>query len=165
MPRSETSRVRLKVLPYIEGIGVDLGYGGDSITRQTINVDLPEPYARLGDDPLHIGADCRKLPWFADSSLDYVYSSHLLEDFEDIPAVLAEWTRVIKAGGRLILCMPNEQLYQDHCKSIDEDPNEHHTHEDMSLDYMLPLLDGWNILLAEQLKPYSFVIVAERPKE
>jgi len=44
-----------------------------------------------------------QLHWFRDGVLDFVYSSHLLEDLVDTEAVLREWIRILRPGGRLIL--------------------------------------------------------------
>jgi len=46
---------------------------------------------------------------FHDESFDIVRASHLLEHFYpgEIPAVLREWTRVLKPGGWLIVCVPS----------------------------------------------------------
>ena len=38
----------------------------------------------------------KDLYWFRDGVLDYVYSSHLLEDYVDTEAVLREWLRVLR---------------------------------------------------------------------
>jgi len=53
-----------------------------------------------------VTCDVKKLDLFADESFDYVYSSHTLEDMPYPAAVLMEWWRVIKPGGRLILYLP-----------------------------------------------------------
>ncbi len=49
-------------------------------------------------------ADARKLP-FADASFDVLYNSYMLDliHLADMPVVLAEFYRVLKPGGRLIL--------------------------------------------------------------
>jgi predicted SAM-dependent methyltransferase len=46
---------------------------------------------------------------FADGSVDLVYASHCLEHFSynRVPAVLAEWRRVLKPGGVLRLGVPD----------------------------------------------------------
>ena len=52
---------------------------------------------------------------FPDSSVDLVYSSHLLEHmpYEAGQAVLAEALRVLKPGGIVSMCVPNARLYID----------------------------------------------------
>lgn len=55
--------------------------------------------------------DATHLRLFADQSLDFVFSSHLLEHMADPQAALAEWCRVIKDDGHLILYLPDEDEY------------------------------------------------------
>ena len=47
------------------------------------------------------------LAGFRDQCFDFIFSSHCLEDFADIPAVLTEWWRKIKLGGYLVLLLPD----------------------------------------------------------
>ena len=138
--RSETSMCRARLAPLCDGYGVDLGYGGDAIIPHAIRVDMPTPYTRFGDDPVQLGGDAARLHWFADGVLDFVYSSHLLEDFDDTEAVLREWLRVIKPGGRLVLYCPDEQAYRAHCERTGQPHNEGHKHADFSLDFVRSIL-------------------------
>lgn len=130
---SETSKCRARLLPFCTGYGVDLGFGGDPISAQAIRVDSPRPYADTGGAPVQLGGDATKLHWFRDGVLDYVYSSHLLEDFPDTEGVLREWLRVLKPGGNLIIFCPDEPVYREHCRRTGQMYNEHHKHADFSL--------------------------------
>jgi len=61
--------------------------------------------ARTGRGNFHLQqADARKLP-FADNTFDALYNSYMLDliPFADMPPVLAEFHRVLKPGGRLVL--------------------------------------------------------------
>ena len=73
--------------------------GATLITPNAIRVDQPTPYANTGSNPVQLGGDAANLYWFADESLDFLYSSHLLEDFENCEKVLREWLRVLRPGG------------------------------------------------------------------
>jgi predicted SAM-dependent methyltransferase len=133
---SETSRCRASLAPFCQGDGVDIGFGGDPIVPHAICMDLPERYASYNDHIQHLHGDARYLHWFRDASLDWVYSSHVLEDFEDTVSVLEEWLRVIKPGGNLVLYLPDEQAYRAYCQEQGKPPNIHHVHENFSLDYV-----------------------------
>src|SRR5215475_12871263 len=100
---SETSAAADILAPYCEGMGLDLGFGGLPIKDSAITVDLKPPYDWL-KSPQHLTGDARRLYWFQDGVLDYVYSSHLLEDFppRDTLGIVREWLRVLKVEGRLI---------------------------------------------------------------
>jgi predicted SAM-dependent methyltransferase len=57
----------------------------------------------------HVG-DARDLSRFADGAFGEIYASHVLEHFdyvEELPAVLAEWHRVLAPGGVLRLSVPD----------------------------------------------------------
>lgn len=139
---SETSKCRARLAPYCVGYGVDLGFGGDPITPHAIRVDLPSPYTQVGHLPVQLGGDTAKLHWFADDALDFVYSSHLLEDFIDTKSVLKEWMRVLRPGGRLIIFCPDEQRFRAHCAKTGQPYNPHHKHAHFSLEFVKGLLAG-----------------------
>lgn len=164
--RSETSKCRARLIRFCAGNGLDLGFGGDPISSSAVRVDLPNPYAATGDAPVQLGGDCRYLRWFQDGVLDYVYSSHLLEDFEDTKAVLAEWLRVLKPGGYLILFCPDEQIYRAHCRDTGQRYNENHKHAEFSLAKIKDLLAGLGqrefIHEAPLVDQYSWELVVKK---
>jgi len=164
---SETSKCRARLAPFCTGFGVDLGFGGDAITPSAIRVDLPQPYADyLGIHPVQLGGDVRHLHWFADGVLDFVYSSHVLEDFEDTGAVLREWLRVLKPGGRLVIYCPDEQVYRRHCVATGQPYNEHHVHAGFSLAFVkeaLGRIGGGRVVHENPLvEIYSWELVVEK---
>jgi SAM-dependent methyltransferase len=87
---------------------VKLNIGSGDITIPGfVNVDIKD------------GVDARKLP-YADGTVDVVYSSHLLEHFDyndEVPAVLAEWVRVLRPGGLLRISVPDVDKF---CKERNE---------------------------------------------
>lgn len=137
---SETSKCRSRLAKYCSGSGVDLGFGGDAINAEAVRVDFARPYANTGDQPVQLAGDCRFLVWFRDGVLDYVYSSHLLEDFEDTRSILKEWLRVLKPGGQLVLFCPDEQVYRRHCAATGQIYNVNHKHADFSLQKVKQIL-------------------------
>jgi hypothetical protein len=164
---SETSICRDLVIEYCQGNGLDLGPGGDPVRPDCVGVDLPVPYIHMGDTPVNLKGDARDLYWFKDSVLDYVYSSHLLEDFppEEMPSVLREWLRVIKPGGYLVLYLPDEQKYRAYCERQGEPRNMAHRNPELSLGWfmsnMLPQMEGVVVKYATEID-YSFVMVMQR---
>lgn len=164
--QSETSRCRDRLGGYCTGFGVDLGFGGDPINETAIRIDYPRPYANTGGDAVQLGGDAAHLHWFADGVLDYVYSSHLLEDFDDTRSVLAEWLRVLKPGGRLVLFCPDEQVYREHCRKTGQPYNHNHKHADFSLEKVKTILNeiAHTRFLHENslVDLYSWDLVAEK---
>ena len=53
--------------------------------------------------------EVQKLPMFADSSVDLIYASHVIEYFDriEVKALLKEWRRVMKKGAVLRLAAPD----------------------------------------------------------
>lgn len=135
---SETGRYRHLTVEHCQGNGVDVGSQGDPVVPWAIQVELPhEEYMHYTSNTgMEVrGAwrgDGRKLP-FQDRTLDFVYSSHLLEDFEDWTPALRDWLRVLKQGGKLVILMPDNALWNQaiangqppncahkHCGSVGE---------------------------------------------
>lgn len=137
---SETSKCRARLNPFCVGYGVDLGFGGDPINERAIRVDMPQPYTQVGQYPVQLGGNADNLFWFAEGTLDYVYSSHLLEDFIDTKNVLIEWLRILKIGGRLIIFCPDEQRFRVHCRNTGQPYNPYHNQENFSLDFVKQIL-------------------------
>ena len=84
---------------------LDIGFAGyiddvHPITPSAIGIGLDYP-----------GYDGRTLP-FEDGSQDAVFASHCLEHIEDYRASLADWFRVIRVGGYLIITVPHQYLYE-----------------------------------------------------
>jgi len=81
------------------GIKVNLGCG-DAHETGFINVDL------YGSPDVR--ADARSLP-FPDSSVDLLECHHSLEHFtlDDGLKVIAEWQRVVKPGGHILITVPD----------------------------------------------------------
>ena len=163
---SETAKCRERLIQYCEGYGIDCGAGGDPINDSAIIIDLPTPYSNAGIKKVNLGGDARNLFWFKNESLDYVYSSHLLEDFTNTKEVLIEWLRVLKKGGRLIIYCPNEQIFRLHCKNTGQVYNSNHQIEEFSLFYIRDiLLKIGNIKILHEnplVDDYSFEIVVEK---
>ncbi len=57
------------------------------------------------------GYDGLRLP-FPNDSQDAVYSSHCLEHIPNSNAALAEWYRVLRLGGYIVLAVPHQWLYE-----------------------------------------------------
>jgi SAM-dependent methyltransferase len=140
---SETAKVRNWVLPYCIGKGCDIGFGGDKIMKTNCDgIDFPQPYTFTGKDKVDIGCDVinNEIP-VPDNTYDYVYTSHLIEDFVDTNDALRKFIRILKNGGNLILVFPDQPKYEVFCKSINIPMNPYHVHAAMGYDYMLARLN------------------------
>src|ERR1700737_3186395 len=139
---SETAKVRHWVLPYCTGKGCDIGFGGDKIVKVNCDgIDFTQPYTYTGKDKVDIGCDVinNEIP-IADNTYDYVYTSHLIEDFVDTKDALQKFIRILKNGGNLVLVFPDQPVYEAYCKNLGIPMNPYHIHADMGYDYMLKRL-------------------------
>ncbi|MCB2188063.1 MAG: class I SAM-dependent methyltransferase [Deltaproteobacteria bacterium] len=99
-PRPEVVKCRWRVMAFCCGLGLDLGCGREKVHPLAVGVDfLPEAADLLWD--IRQG-----LP-YADQAFDFVFSSHLLQDLPAPEAALAEWFRVLRPGGYLVLYLPH----------------------------------------------------------
>lgn len=136
---SETSRCRERLAPFCIGDGIDIGFGGDPINDTCIRFDLPSPYTRVGPHIANIVGDCRDLDCFPDERFDYIYSSHLIEDFyyNELVDIIFTWQSKLKSGGKLVLYAPDQQKFLKHCAK---------TGQGINLAHKEPDFDYWNFV-------------------
>ena len=94
-------------------IVLNLGSGGAPAPEGVVPPGFLEIHVDLVS-PADVRADVRALP-FADESVEAVFCSHLLEHLPewDVVPALAEWRRVIKPGGALMLKLPDMQAVSE----------------------------------------------------
>jgi len=157
----ETAKVRWELVQYTRGRGLDLGCGSDKGFPHFIGLDSNKDERLFGHRAT--GADmivptCEKLEMFADASMDFVFSSHLLEHIEDHRAALAEWWRVVKVGGHLVLYLPHKNFYPNIGQP---GSNPDHVHDFLPADIIDAMrgVGGWELLRNEDRNggdEYSF---------
>ena len=171
--KSETSKVRDLVLSYCVGHGCDIGFGGDKIQKINCDgIDYAQPYAFTGKDPVDIVCDVLNDPIpVADSTYDYVYTSHLIEDFADTKKALREFNRILKPGGNLILVFPDQPKYEEVCRKTGQPLNMHHVHRNMGMKFMYDRLNeiqnlGYTVLFESNCEiDYNVVMVLKLLKK
>jgi len=91
---------------YLSGSNIlDIGFQGGNpnavpIVDKAIGVGLDYP----GYDGIH-------LP-FPEGSQDAVFASHCLEHIDNFETILADWYRVLRVGGYLLIVVPHRDLYE-----------------------------------------------------
>lgn len=105
----ESDKIAAFIVPYTRGRGLDVGCGMRVAWPHMIGVDSGHHFGQ-GAASIMV-EDAGDLSLFADASLDFVFSSHTLEHLLDTRAALAEWWRVIRPGGHLVLYLPHADLY------------------------------------------------------
>ena len=99
---------------YCQGEGLDIGCGSDLVTPGCSGWDL-------------CNGDAQKLEGVLDESFDFVYSSHCIEHMTDARRAIANWFRVVRRGGCLIIYGPERDLYEKRC-TLPSRFNPHHQH-------------------------------------
>lgn len=170
---SETDKHRSQVERFCNGNGIDLGCSDTAIVPHAIRLDLPaEKYrnynAQRSDAGIHWRGDATDLP-FKDNTLDFVHSSHLLEDFaiERWPTILREWGRVLRPGGYLIISVPDRKRFRYRVEHMGQGENMAHLHESSVGEvssFLKPM--GYEILfdrlVNDEETEYSIIIAARK---
>jgi len=97
---------------YIKGLGLEIGTGTNRLSPTVLGIDN---YNHADADmvfdcaPEENGQQYYQPYPFKDERFDFVFSSHVLEDFKPIvlQIVFDEWLRLVKKGGYLILLVPD----------------------------------------------------------
>lgn len=87
---------------YLHGHGIDIGAGDDPLITPHGTVDVFD----MSD------GDAQYMKNIQDKKYDFVYSSHCLEDLENIEIGLQNWNRILKNEGFLFIIVPDWFLYE-----------------------------------------------------
>jgi len=99
----EVEKCRALFRPFVNGIGLDLGCGCQKVSREAIGVDCD-----FIPGTTNIAWDLNEDLWIiAPNSMDFVFSSHLLEHLENPEKRLKDWWSKIAPGGYLCLYLPH----------------------------------------------------------
>lgn len=169
---SETALHRHQLVGFCSGNGLDLGSAGDPIVPTAIQVEKFDNYCPFFENqyPPQLRGDATNLVWFKDGVLDFVYSSHLIEDynFSEQHAAIVEWVRVLKPGGYLVILAPEYERWHTALKR-GQPPNLAHKREPSVGDFTLiaKQIGGLEIVEdrlcnAEDPNDYSMMFVAKK---
>lgn len=167
---SETAAARSVLAPYCTGIGIDIGFGGSAITPTAITFDMSSMYCpSFEGHRQHLQGDATRMPFICNGAFDYVYSSHLIEDFyyDELISLIGEWRRILAPSGVLILNCPDQKKFLDHCERTGQSINANHKEMTFScqrfIDRVLVLTGGWDIVYKDpSVPPYSWYLVARK---
>lgn len=112
---NESAKIRWEIVKYTRGRGLDIGCGPLKQFPHWIGVDNRKD-ANLFNIPINpdvVVNTAEDLSLFGSGSMDFCFSSHLLEhiEYESVPTTLREWMRVIKNRGYLVLYLPDQDEY------------------------------------------------------
>jgi ADP-heptose:LPS heptosyltransferase/predicted SAM-dependent methyltransferase len=136
---AESKKIVWEVAPYLRGKGLDLGAGMFKILPHAISIDNGEHAHLFGHQFVaDLCMNCEKLDMFASQSMDYVFSSHLLEHIVDHKSALREWWRVVKQDGKLVLYLPHKDFYPN--MGVDG-ANPTHVHDFLPADIIEAMME------------------------
>jgi len=146
---SETNKVKYQVVHYTRGKGLDIGCGPWKGYAHWIGVDNMHHANEFGwQFRPDIVSEADNLGLFADKSLDFVYSSHTLEHVVKPKECLAEWWRVIKPGGHLILYLPHADLYPN-IGQPGSNPDHKSDFRNKDITNIMKSFPGWDLVVDE----------------
>jgi len=93
---------------YFKGHGIDIGGKPDPLA---LYAELFPLISSVRTWDLEDG-DAQDMATVADNAFDFVHSSHCLEHLRDPAEALANWLRILRPGGHLVLTIPDEDLYE-----------------------------------------------------
>ena len=112
---NESGKIRWEIVRWTRGRGLDVGCGPNKAFPHMIGVDNGADIQLFGHQfkPDVWIDDAADLRLFGTESMDFVFSSHVLEHipFDKVVKCLKEWLRVIKVNGYLVMYLPDETLY------------------------------------------------------
>ena len=93
---------------YFIGEGIDIGGAPDPLGI------YHELFPRMG--PVRTwdiqDGDAQHMEGVEDERFDFVHSSHCLEHLRDPAEGLANWFRILKPGGHMVITVPDEDMYE-----------------------------------------------------
>lgn len=144
---NEAAKIKYDIVPYTRGRGLDLGCGPFKAFPHFIGVDNGHHWGNEGVDVSV--KTCENLELFASDSMDFVFSSHLLEHLENPPEALVEWMRVIKPGGHLVLYLPHAEFYPQVGEPGANPDHKVNLWPEELIKCMKAVCPGWDLLINE----------------
>ncbi len=156
------------LLEYKEGdVVIDMGCGVKKIHENAIGVDLIANGEFTVSNRAHpntqvdVVADISKPLPFEDGFADVVVGSHVIEHIYNYLETLKEWKRVLKVGGKMILVVPDPELYN----AIACDPSHVHAFTKEALETSFEML-GMKVVGTWGVEgAFSIIIKAEKTGE
>lgn len=163
----EADKIRFEVLPYLSRGGLDIGCGAKKVWPHLIGLDSGKDIELFGvqmKPDIMIGT-AERLSLFADSAIDNVFSSHLLEHIQDWHIALREWFRVVKVGGHLVLYLPHADLYPNIGEYGSNPDHKHDFRPQDIIEVCRLIFPDWTLLenqVRDQDDEYSFLLVLRK---
>lgn len=160
---AESEKVYCMIEAHVKGKkGLDIGCGGWKIIGAK-GIDIRPGVADIVGDITKGLANV--LQYKRKTRFDYIFSSHLIEDFDEVDQykLLLDWIEHIKPLGKLILYVPQEGLYQG-CNVAHKREFNKGDLETMFKNLGIAVIGAWY----ESEAPsggYSILMIGQKPKK
>lgn len=94
---------------YRGGIHLDVGCGLRKVTASAIGIDVAAISGPFLASGVNIVTTADRLDAFSDESVDFISCIHSFEHYANPKAVVREWLRVLKPGGRIGIIVPDRR--------------------------------------------------------
>lgn len=163
---NEAAKVKYEIVHFTRGKGIDLGCGPSKAFPHMIGIDSGKDTELFGVEmkPDVVCEDASNLDFIDDGTLDFVFSSHLLEHIDNTLAALTEWWSKLKDGGHLCLYLPHRDLYP-RIGQHGSNPDHKHDFNEAAIRDIMSEVGGWELLVEEvrdQTNEYSFLQVFKK---
>ena len=160
----ESDKIKYDILPYCASGGLDIGCGAKKVWPHMVGLDNGMDSKLFGVEmhPDMRIKDAGRLTFFADASMECIFSSHLLEHLTDWQAALREWWRIVKPGGHLVLYLPHADLYPNIGQPGANPDHKHDFRNDDIIDFCRLAFPDWSLLenqRRDQGFEYSMLLV------
>lgn len=163
----ESSKIATIAVPYLQGKCLDIGCGLSKVWPGLIGIDNCKDYGGQRPQSVDVVCEAEDLSLFANRSVDGVFSSHFLEHVVDYKKCLAEWWRVIKFDGHLVLYLPHKKFYPNIGQPGANGDHKHDFTPDDIIEAMKKI-GSWELLENEDRdkgQEYSFYLVFKKLKD
>jgi ADP-heptose:LPS heptosyltransferase/SAM-dependent methyltransferase len=161
----ESIKIRWELVPYTRGQGLDVGCGESKPFRHFIGLDNFADLQMFGNKCTpDVFANADDLSLFANESMDFVFSSHVLEHIVDYEKCLKEWWRVLKHEKYLCLYLPHRDFYPT-IESKQGNPDHKHDFLPSDITETMHRVGGWDLIRNEvrtEGDEYSFFQVYKK---
>lgn len=163
---NEAAKVKYDIVQFTRGKGIDVGCGPSKAFPHFIGIDSGKDTELFGVamKPDVVCDDASNLDFIDNDTLDFVFSSHLLEHIENPLGALVEWWSKLKVGGHLSLYLPHRDLYP-RIGQHGSNPDHKHDFCEADIRNLMSEVGGWELLVEEvrdQTNEYSFLQVFKK---
>jgi GT2 family glycosyltransferase/SAM-dependent methyltransferase len=142
---------------------LEVGCGGTKTVSRAVGVDI----VPAGEEIPIIGAvsvadvtaEATNIP-LQDATQDTIIARHIIEHLIDPITAIAEWKRLLRPGGRIIISCPDERVLD----GVPLNPQHLHAFTVASIRTILYMLNLSVVDMAENYNGVSFTICAEKAK-